>query len=137
MTEHDIEYFKAHHSSNLLDAINFAYNIWYREEYKKDDSDETKLKLLHFLKEKCFFTDKDIYSLLALEVLSVWIKKADLFYVGNKRSELLHIAKSNSFGDVHFSINVELNPNLPETIEEYITRQNQLYKKNITEVSCI
>lgn len=132
------EYFKAHHSDDLLNAVDKAYRIWYREEFKKDDNDETKLKLFRFLLDKCFFTDQDLYTLLALKVLCVWIKKADIYYNSNRCIELRHIinstAKENDFGDVKLSVKVELKPNLPETVEEYITEQTQLTSKYITEI---
>lgn len=136
MTRSTIEYFEAHHSDDILNAIDKAYRIWYRDEFKKDDDDTTKLSFLHFLLERCFFTNKDIYTLLALKVLNVWFKKNDLYYDGNKHFELQRISpniKSN-FGNAYLNIKVELSPNLPETVEEYITEQTTLKAKYVTEV---
>lgn len=134
----DVEYFNDHHSDDLLNAVDKAYRIWYRFELKKSDDDTTKMKLVNFLLEKCFFTDKDLYTLLALKVLNVWIKKADFYYDSNRCIELRQIinytAKENDFGDVKLSLIVELKPNLPEKVEEYLTEQSKLTEKYFTEV---
>jgi hypothetical protein len=137
MKEQTIKYFKAHHSDDLLNASEEAYLIWYKEEFKKDDNDETKLRLLSFLKEKCFFTDKDLYNLLAMKVLCVWTKKADLYYDSKRSHELRYMLESfkdNDFGSIHLSINIDLKPNLPETVEEYVNEQSQQLMKYFTEV---
>jgi len=136
MTQPTIEYFKAHHSDDLLNAIDKAYRVWYRDEFKKEDDDQTKLSLLHFLLEKCFFTNDDIYTLLALKVVNVWLKKNDLYYDSNRLFELQKIAPNteNEFGSVHLTVKVELK-NLPKTVEEYIVGQTQLKAKYITEVA--
>lgn len=134
----DVEYFKDHHSDDLLNAVDKAYRIWYRFEFKKSDDDTTKIKLVNFLLEKCYFTNKDLYTLLALEVLNVWIKKADFYYDSNRCIELRHIinytSKENDFGDVKLSLRVELKSNLPEKVEEYLTDQSKLTEKYFTEV---
>lgn len=137
MTQPTIEYFRAHHSDDLLNAIDKAYKIWYRDEYKKEDDDVTKLTFLHFLLEKCFFTNKDIYTLLALKVLNVWIKRSDLYYDVNRHFELQKVAPNteNAFGKTFLTVKVELSPDLPETVEEYITGQSQLTVKYVTEVA--
>lgn len=134
----DAENFKNHHSDDLLNAVEKAYMKWYKLEFKKADDDPTKIKLIHFLLDKCFFTDKDIYTLLALKVLNIWIKKADFYYDLKRCSELRHIMNythtENDFGDVLLSFRVDLKPNLPEKVEEYLTTQCQLTKKYFTEV---
>lgn len=119
------EWFKENHKVMLLTAIDKAYKDWYKYCYKKGENSENTMSFIYFLKDN-YFTDEDIYHLLALGVLKVWLNKEDVFYEQNKAVEIDRLFGSgNKFGSVKIKIEIQLN-DLPPTVEEYIQEQKEL-----------
>ena len=122
MTERTMKYYQSfirnHHDDSTFQCIEKCYRLWYYLHCKADD-----VKLLTFMKE-CGLTDENIYTGLAIGILSPWIKKKDLYFDSDKYYKIVNLDELNilnRFGEVATEIKVYVNlDTLPKTVEEYL-----------------